>query len=418
MSEHYDVLIVGGGHSGAAAAMALRHNGFSGSIAIAGAEPDLPYDRPPLSKDYLLGEKPFERMVFRSAEAWVERGVDLLLGRTVVEVDPVARQVLTADGRALSYGKMIWAAGGVPHTLRCAGSGVGGVHSIRSRADVDRLTRELPDVRRVVVVGGGYIGLETAAALTKLERDVTLVEAQDRVLNRVAGEKLSRFFEAEHRARGVDLRLSTLVDAIEGAEKVTGVRLATGEMVPADMVIVGIGIAAASQPLERAGAECGNGVRVDGQCRTSLPDVFAIGDCAEHRNRFAGGEWVRLESVQNATDQAAVAAKTICRLEAEYDAVPWFWSNQYDLKLQTVGLGQRHDEIVTRGDPASRSFSLVYLAQERVIALDCVNATRDYVQGRGLVAVGAAADRAALADPAVPLKSLLQARSGAPRSLE
>jgi 3-phenylpropionate/trans-cinnamate dioxygenase ferredoxin reductase subunit len=418
VSEHYDVLIVGGGHGGAAAAMALRHNGFTGSIAIAGAEPDLPYDRPPLSKDYLLGEKPFQRMVFRSAEAWAERGVELMLGTIVAEIDPVARHVVKDGGGAIGYGKLIWAAGGVPHKLRCAGSGLGGVYLIRTRADVDRLTSELRRAQRAVVVGGGYIGLEAAAALVKLGKQVTLVEAQDRVLSRVAGEPLSRFFEAEHRSRGVDVRLQAAVAAIEGTEEVTGVRLASGETLPADMVIVGIGIGAAWAPLEQAGADGGNGVRVDAQCRTSLPNVFAIGDCAEHRNRFAGGEWVRLESVQNATDQAAVAAKTICGLTAEYDAVPWFWSNQFDLKLQTVGLSQRHDEIVTRGDPAGRSFSLVYLAQGRVIALDCVNAARDFVQGKGLVASGAAPDRGALADPAVPLKSLVEARTGAPRSPE
>ena len=406
MNDAYDVLIVGGGQGGAAAAMALRHNGFAGSIAIAGAEPELPYDRPPLSKDYLLGEKPFERMVFRSMDAWAERGVELLLNETVTSVDATAHQVVTAGGRSIGYGKLIWAAGGTPLSLSCEGAATRGVHSIRCRADVDQLRSELPDARRAIVVGGGYIGLEAAAALTKLGLRVTLVEAQDRVLNRVAGAPLSRFFEQEHRAQGVDIRPAAQVERIEGSERVEGARLVSGERLPADLVIVGIGIAAASFVLEQAGADHGNGVRVDAQCRTSLPDIHAIGDCAEHRNRFAGGKWVRLESVQNATDQAAVAAKTICGIEAEHDAVPWFWSNQYDLRLQTVGLSQRHDEIVTRGDPATRSFSLVYLAQGRVIALDCVNATRDYVQGRALVLAGAAPDRAALADPAVALKSL------------
>jgi 3-phenylpropionate/trans-cinnamate dioxygenase ferredoxin reductase subunit len=407
VSEHHDVLIVGGGHGGAAAAMALRHNGFGGSIAIAGAEPDLPYDRPPLSKDYLAGEKPFERMVFRSAPAWTEKGIELLLGTRVVEVDPAAHRVTTSIGQAIGYGKLVWAAGGGPLTLSCPGSGSSGVHSIRCRADVDRLRSELSGTRRVVVIGGGYVGLEAAAAIVKLGLHVTLLEAQDRVLNRVAGEPLSRFFEQEHRTRGVDVRLGASVIELEGTAEIEGVRLASGEVLPADLVIVGIGIAAAAEPLRDASADCGNGVRVDGQCRTSLPDIYAIGDCAEHRSRFAGGDWVRLESVQNATDQAAVAAKSICGLAAEYDSVPWFWSNQYDLRLQTVGLSQRHDAIVTRGDPASRSFSLVYLREERVIALNCVNATRDYVQGRALVVAAAAPDRAALADPAVPLKSLV-----------
>lgn len=407
MSESYDVLIVGGGHGGAAAAMALRHNGFTGSIAIAGAEPHLPYDRPPLSKDYLAGEKPFERMVFRSADAWAEHGIALLPGTQITRVDPAAHSVSATALLTIGYGKLIWAAGGIPLRLPCAGGDLPGVHVIRTRADVDGLTSALRHGRKVVVIGGGYIGLEAAAVLVKLGLSVTLVEAQDRVLSRVAGAPLSRFFEAEHRAHGVDVRLGALVADVVGHRHVEGVRLSSGETLPADVVIVGIGIAASALALQSAGADYGNGVRVDAQCRTSLPDVFAIGDCAEHRNRFAGGEWVRLESVQNATDQAAVAARTICGIPAEYGAVPWFWSNQYDLKLQTVGLSQRHDAIVTRGDPASRSFSLVYLREGRVIALDCVNATRDYAQGRALVSAGAVPDAESLADPEVPLKSLL-----------
>ena len=290
----------------------------------------------------------------------------------------------------------------------CAGDEMRGVHTVRTRADVDAMIAELPGVSQAVVIGGGYIGLEAAASLRKLGKEVVLIEALDRVLARVAGEDLSRFFEAEHRAHGVDLRLSAAVDCIVGdGGRAPGVRLADGSIIPAQMVIVGIGIAPAIEPLAEAGAETGNGVRVDGQCRTSLPDIYAIGDCAEHRNRFASGQWRRLESVQNANDQANVAAKTICGLEADYDALPWFWSNQYDLKLQTVGLSQGHDQTITRGDPAARSFSIIYLREGRVIALDCVNAVRDYAQGRGLVLHRVAADPQALADPAVPLKSLV-----------
>ena len=407
MSEHFDVLIVGGGQGGAAAAMALRHNGFAGSIGIAAAEPELPYDRPPLSKDYLAGDKPFERMVFRSAEAWAERGVALLLGTQIARVDAAAHDVLTAAGGRIGYGKLIWAAGGTPLRLGCPGTDLAGIHSIRTKAEVDRIIGELPQVRRAVVIGGGYIGLEAAAVLTKLGKQVTLVEAQGRVLSRVAGEPLSRFYDAEHRRQGVDVRLGTGVDGFIGeGGRVAGVRLTGSEIVPAELVIVGIGIGAEAGPLIEAGAEVGNGVRVDGQCRTSLPDIYAIGDCAQHRNRFAGGAWVRLESVQNANDQAGVAARSICGGGPDYDAVPWFWSNQYDLRLQTVGLSQRRDDLVIRGDPATRSFSIVYLAEGRVIALDCVNATRDYVQGRALVLAGTRADRAQLADAAVPLKSL------------
>jgi 3-phenylpropionate/trans-cinnamate dioxygenase ferredoxin reductase component len=258
-----------------------------------------------------------------------------------------------------------------------------------------------------VVIGGGYIGLEAAAVLAKFGKQVVLIEALDRVLARVAAEPLSRFFEAEHRAQGVDIRLGASVACLEGEDRVTGVRLADGAVIPAEMVIVGIGIVPEVAPLLQAGAAGGDGVLVDGQCRTSLPDVFAIGDCARHANRFADGAAVRLESVQNASDQAAVAARTILGHEVEYDAVPWFWSNQYDLKLQTVGLSIGHDATILRGDPANRSFSLVYLRAGRVIALDCVNMVKDYVAGRRLVSEGAAPDPARIADPAVPLKELV-----------
>jgi len=242
--------------------------------------------------------------------------------------------------------------------------------------------------------------------LAKFGKKVVLLEALDRVLARVAGEPLSRFFETEHRAHGVEVWLGAVVDCILGEGSVTGVRLADGEVLKAEMVIVGIGIVPAVEPLLAAGAEGGNGVAVDGQCRTTLPDVFAIGDCALHANRFAEGARIRLESVQNANDQAAVAAKAILGQPAEYEAVPWFWSNQYDIKLQTVGLSIGYDQTVTRGDPATRSFSIVYLKQGRVIALDCVNAVKDYVQGRKLVVEGAVVDVARLADAGVPLKEL------------
>jgi 3-phenylpropionate/trans-cinnamate dioxygenase ferredoxin reductase subunit len=408
MSASFDVLIVGGGHGGAQTALMLRQHGFEGSIAIAGDEPELPYDRPPLSKEYLAGEKAWERLLLRPADVWRDRQVEMLTGTRIVRVDPDAHEVATADGRTIGYGRLVWAAGGAPRLLTCSGADVAGVHTVRNRADVDRMIAELPGVERAVVVGGGYIGLEAAAVLSKLGKKVTVLEALDRVLARVAGEPLSRFYEAEHRAHGVDVRLDARVDCIEASGgRATGVRLADGEVLPAQMVIVGIGVAPAVEPLAEAGAETGNGVRVDGQCRTSLPDVFAIGDCAEHRNRFAGDDWVRLESVQNANDQGSVVAQVVAGKEAEYGAVPWFWSNQYDLKLQTVGLSRGHDDIVIRGVPAARAFSLVYLRGGRVIALDCVNSVKDYVQGRALVAAGATIEREKLADPEIPLKTLL-----------
>jgi len=403
----YDVLIVGAGHAGAQVAIALRQQGFAGSIALVGDEPDAPYERPPLSKEYLAGDKPFERILIRPLSFWAERAVTLHLGQPVVAVEPEQRRVTLADATSVGYGTLIWAAGGAARRLSCDGHDYRGVHTVRNRADADRLRDELAATERVVVVGGGYIGLEAAAVLTKAGKHVTLVEALDRVLARVAGEPLSRFFEAEHRAHGVDLRLGATVDRIEGRDgQVTGVRLADGTVLPADMVIVGIGIVPAVQPLLEAGAVGGNGVAVDEQCRTTLPDVFAVGDCALHANRYADGAAIRLESVQNANDQAGVAARTIAGGSADYDAVPWFWSNQYDLKLQTVGLSANGDEIVVRGDPAARSFSMIYRREGRVVALDCVNAVKDYVGGRALVTGSAQVPAMLLADISVPLKQL------------
>jgi 3-phenylpropionate/trans-cinnamate dioxygenase ferredoxin reductase component len=401
-----DVLIVGAGHGGAACAIALRQGGFAGSILIVGTEPELPYERPPLSKEYLAGDKPFERILIRPAAFWSEREVGFRLGTTVASVNAAAHQVNTDAGDVIGYRHLVWAAGGAPRRLDCGGHDLAGVHTVRTRADADRMMSELPDVTRVVVIGGGYIGLEAAAVLAKLGKQVVLIEALDRVLARVAGEPLSRFFEGEHRAHGVEIRLGEGVDGILGETGATGVRLGSGEVLGAETVIVGIGIVPAVAPLLAAGAAGGNGVAVDGQCRTTLADVFAIGDCALHANRYAGGAQIRVESVQNASDQAAVAAKAILGEAAEYDAVPWFWSNQYDLKLQTIGLSTGHDDAVVRGDPATRSFSVVYLRQGRVIALDCVNAIKDYVQGRKLVVSRQPVDVARLADPAVPLKEL------------
>ncbi len=386
MTLQYDVLIVGGGHAGAQVAVALRQRKFEGTIAIVGEEPDEPYERPPLSKEYLAGEKSVERILIRPRAFWGERKVGLLLGRRVVSVDPLARTVALQDGARLGYGTLIWATGGSPRRLSCSGHAVMGVHGVRTRADVDRMRVELERVTRVVVVGGGYIGLEAAAVLTKLGKSVTIVEAQDRVLARVAGEPLSRFYEAEHQAHGVTIRLGSTVACLEARDgAVCGVVLERGERLSCEMVIVGIGIVPAVEPLLAAGADGDNGVRVDAYCRTSLPNIYAIGDCAAHSNRYADNAVIRLESVQNANDQAVVVAKMLTGLAEAYSAVPWFWSNQYDLKLQTVGLSTGHDRIVLRGISETRSFTLIYVKSDRIIALDCVNAVKDYVQGRALI---------------------------------
>lgn len=403
----FDVLIVGGGHAGAQAAVALRQADFRGTVAIISDEPEPPYERPPLSKEYLAGEKAFERLYIRPPAFWAEREIAMLLGRRVVAVDPVAHAVALDGGDSLRYGKLIWAAGGSPRRLSCSGAMLRGVHAVRCRADVDRMMAELPGVTRVVVIGGGYIGLEAAAVLSKLGKSVTVLEALDRVLARVAGEPLSRFYEGEHRAHGVDVRLGVAVHCIEERHgSAAGVRLADGELIDAEMVIVGIGIVPSVEPLLAAGAYGGNGVDVNRYCETTLPGVYAVGDCAAHENAFAGGRRIRLESVQNANDQATTAVKSIVGAPEPYHALPWFWSNQYDLKLQTAGLSMGYGHCIVRGEPANRSFSVCYLREERLIAVDAVNAVKEYVQARQLILAGGAVDLARLADASVPLKEL------------
>lgn len=407
--DRFDVCIVGAGHGGARAAIDLRQLGYEGSISLIGREPELPYERPPLSKEYLAGEKTFERILMRPPAFWGEKDIALRPGVDVAVLDAEERTLIGADGEKIGYGKLVWAAGGEARRLTCSGAELAGVHAVRSKSDVDRLMSELDrGARQIVVVGAGYIGLEAAAVLTKLGCRVTVLEAQDRVLARMAGVELSAFLEEEHRAHGVDLRTSTIVDCIEGeAGRVKGVRLDDGTLLVCDAVIVGIGIVPAVGPLILAGAGGTDGVDVDNLCRTKLEHVFAIGDCAAHQNAYARGARIRIESVQNATDMAGTVARVICGDPQPYSALPWFWSNQYDLKLQTVGLNVGYDCTIVRGDIASRSFSVVYLKSGAVIALDCLNSIRDYVQGRKLVETGARPNPVELADPDRPLKSLV-----------
>ncbi len=404
-----DVVIVGAGHGGAQCALALRQNGFAGSITVIGREPEYPYERPPLSKEYFAREKTFDRLYIRPPTFWAEKDVTFRLGCEVLKVDPAAHELKLSDGETFTYGKLVWATGGDPRRLSCAGADLAGVHAVRTRQDCDTLMAEVDaGLRKVVVVGGGYIGLEAAAVLAKLGLEVVLLEALPRVLARVAGEELSAFYEKEHRERGVDLRTGVAVECLEGdGRKVTGVRLADGEVLPAEAVIVGIGIVPAVGPLIAAGAAGANGVDVDEFCRTSLPDVYAIGDCAAFACDFAGGEVMRVESVQNANDMATCVAKALCGDVQPYKAFPWFWSNQYDLKLQTAGINRGYDTAVVRGDPASRKFSVVYLRGGKVIALDSVNLVKDYVQGRKLIEAGTRPDPEALANHETPLKELV-----------
>ena len=407
--DHFDVLITGTGHGGAQAAIALRQQGFEGSIGMIGRDRSPPYERPPLSKEYLAGKKPFERLLIRPEQFWADKDVTLRLGTSVTKIDPEAKQVTVSGGDTIGYGKLIWAAGGDARRLSCAGAQLAGIHTVRDRRDVDAMREQLAaGATRIVVIGGGYIGLEAAAVLRELGCEVTVVEMQDRLLSRVAGPALSDFYEKEHRAHGVVFYLKTGLEAVLGdGEKVTGVRLSTGEELPCDAVIAGIGIVPAVGPLIAAGAAGANGVDVTDICHTSLDNIYAIGDCAAHPNPYAQGAVIRLESVQNANDMATTVAKAICGEIVPYNALPWFWSNQYDLRLQTAGLSLGYDATVLRGDPAERSFSVVYLRSGQVIAVDAVNRTRDYAQGRKLVEARAVIDPDVLSDTERQFKEML-----------
>ncbi|WP_288396424.1 FAD-dependent oxidoreductase [uncultured Acinetobacter sp.] len=384
--SNYDVIIVGTGHAGAQAAVALRQQGFTGSILMIGEELHLPYERPPLSKEYFSGEKTFERILLRPEQFWQDKKIDLKLGQRVIQIDAQSHRILTQQNYEYHYNKLIWATGGKPRRLSCEGAALEGIHYIRNREDVDRINQELDRVQKCVIIGGGYIGLEAASALRKINRDVTLVEGQSRVLARVAGPIISDFYQQYHQEKGVEFYLGQGVDYLEGDQgRVHTVILANGTRIATDMVIVGIGLNPEVNVLVEAGAAFSNGIETDRRCRTSLVDIFAIGDCANHENFFADGQRIRLESVQNANDQAMIVTKEILDKGEDYAAVPWFWSNQYDLKLQTIGLSIGYDQEVVRGEPASGSFSVIYLREGKIIAIDCVNRPADFIQGKAII---------------------------------
>jgi 3-phenylpropionate/trans-cinnamate dioxygenase ferredoxin reductase component len=408
MNSEYDILIAGGGHGGTQAATALRQYGFDGSIAIVSAEDAYPYQRPPLSKAYLEGAVDVGQILIRPASYWADHGIDLVRGRRIDAVDPAQRLVTTDDGAATKYRTLIWATGSTPRALDCPGWDLAGIHLVRSLSDVDRLRADLASASAVVIVGGGYIGLEAAAVLRKLGKQVTVVEAFSRVLARVSADPISRFYQAQHEERGVELRMDSNVTGFEGAGgQVRAIRLADGEVIPADVAIVSVGVVPSAEPLIVAGAIYDNGVLVDGQCRTSLPDVYAIGDCTASPTAYADGAVVRLESVQNAVDQGSTVARRLSGKPEADPAVPSFWSDQYDLRLRTIGLSHGYDDAVVRGDPTSRSFSVVYLKSGRVIAVDSVNAAKDFARGRALVRSAARIDVSGIADTSRPLDELV-----------
>jgi 3-phenylpropionate/trans-cinnamate dioxygenase ferredoxin reductase subunit len=406
--ETFDVVIVGAGQAGAQTALSLRKNGFTGTIALIGSEKTAPYERPPLSKAYLKGQLSATDLLFRDDAHWAGNGVELLLGSPVTAVEPQNRTVTTAAGKAIGYGSLVWAAGGHARTLPLPGADLDGVHTLRTLADADALREKLTTARSAVIIGGGYIGLEAASVFSSLGLAVTVLEAQDRLLARVTGSAISGYFARLHASHGVDIRtgaaVAGIVPGVGGS--VGGVELDGGEVLPADIVIIGVGLVPNIEPLRTAGLACSNGVDTTAAGATSSAGIFAAGDCANAENSYAETGRIRLESVQNAVEMGKRIAAALTRTPQPAEAAPWFWSNQYATKLQTVGLLGGHDETVIRGDQGSESFTVAYLRQGRLVALDCVNTPRDFAQGRALVERQVLVNASDVADTAKALKDL------------
>lgn len=395
------VLIVGAGHAGGSAAAFLRQYGHEGPITLVGAEPVPPYQRPPLSKAWLKGEADAESLMLRPAEWYAENGVELRLGRTVTAIDRTTRRARLDDGTELAWERLILATGARARRLAVPGADAPGVLELRTAADAERLKQALGPGRRLAVIGGGYVGLEAAASARALGSEVVVIEREARVLARVACEPLSRFFEAYHRERGVAFELGAQVAGVEAG----AVRLADGRRLDCDAVLVGVGAQPNLELAEAAGLTCRDGVVVDLEARTSDPAIHAIGDVTWRPLPLYDRE-VRLESVPNALEQARQAAAAIAGRPAPAPEVPWFWSDQYDLKLQIAGAPFDCDRIVTRGDPASARFALFHLQGGVVRAVEAVNAPAEFMAGKQLVGRKAAVAPERLADPAVSMKEV------------
>lgn len=393
-------VILGAGHAAAQLVTSLRQQGWQGDITLVGDEPVLPYQRPPLSKAYLAGQMSAEQMLIKNAAAYERAGVTLRLGVRAERIDRAQQQVHLATGEVLGYSALALTLGARVRELPVPGAGLPGVFYLRTLADLDRIKTYAAAGarRRAVMVGGGYIGLETAAGLRQLGLSVTLLEAMPRLLERVTSADVSAFYQRVHTEEGVDIRCAKSVQRILGDTAVTAVQCEDGETFPADLVIVGIGVRPNVELAVAAGLDVGNGIHVNAFAQTSDPLIVAAGDCTEFFSEVHGRP-MRLESVPHAMAQANCAAATLCGKPLAYQAQPWFWSDQYDLKLQMAGLSQGHDQAVVRGDSRQgRSFSVYYLAGSRLLAVDCVNRPKDFMLGKKLVAAAAEIPAAALAD--------------------
>lgn len=402
------VIVVGASHAGAQLCASLRQEGWTGEIVLIGDEPVLPYHRPPLSKTFLAGQASLDDLLIRGPEFYAKQRITVRQGR-VVRLDRAAQSLTLADGETLAYDRLALCLGAQPRRLTLPGAALPGVFALRSAADILAIRDALDAPKRVVIIGAGYIGLETAASLRQLGHAVTVLETAERVLQRVTAPVVSAFYARVHREQGAVLRTGIGIAALIGDERVQGVVLDTGESLPADVVIAGIGVVPAVDLAREAGLAVDNGIVIDAQGLTSDPHIVAAGDCARFPCPFSGRP-LRLESVPNAGEHAKVAAATLCGKPGQdgqpkaISALPWFWSDQYDLKLQIAGLNTGYDEVVLRGDPASgRSFSAFYLREGQLLAADCINRPQDFTAARRLIAAGITPDRATLTDPAAAL---------------
>ena len=400
------IVIVGAGQAAAAAIDTLRRKGFAGAIALVGEEESWPYQRPPLSKKYLAGAMAAERLLIRPPHFYGDHAIEVHLGRRVTHIDRGAQRVRLDDGAALPYDELLLATGSRPRALSAPGASLPGVYFLRTLKDVEAIRSEFARAQRVVVVGGGYIGLEVAATCRELGMDTTVLEMADRTMNRVTCAEVSGFMQAEHARRGVNIVCNMRVRAIAAdasSGRARAVICEDGAEYLADLVIVGVGVAPADELASAAGLDCANGITVDEFCRTSDPRILAAGDCCIHPSPHYGRR-VRLESVDNAFEQGTSAALSLLGTPVVHDKVPWFWSDQFDLKIIIVGLNHGYDTLVMRGTPATRSFSACYLAGGELIAIDTVNSAKDQMAARKLIAARARPNLEKLADPNLALR--------------
>ena len=398
------IVVIGAGQAGAALVARLRSGGHDGAITLIGEEAAPPYQRPPLSKDYLMGKMDKDRLSLRTPEFYQSHGITLRLSAQVTGLDRVAKTI-SVGGDCLSYDMLALTTGSVPRRLPgLIGGDLDGVYTVRTLADVDAMRAEFAPGRRVVIIGGGYIGLEAAAVAARLGLGVSVVEMAPRILQRVSAQETSDYFRALHRAQGVTIIEGTGLERLLGTNRVTAARLTDGRELPADFVITGVGIRPATALAELAGLTVEDGISTDAQGRTSDAHIWAAGDCASFPWR--GGR-LRLESVQNAIDQAELVADNMLGAGREYHPTPWFWSDQYDCKLQIAGLNTGYDRIVTRG-PDGDAVSFWYFRGDQLLAVDAMNDPRAFMVGKRLLEMGRTADPAAVGNPLTVLKTLLR----------